>query len=153
MEGVSVATCKDFNIVVHGFADMHSGMYKIFGMDGRYQMGEIETPNPCYYYTANPFEDVSSSSSSSSDDHGGDYGDDEPMGGCEQRGLGFVENQCDFMCKTEQSEWQGSLESVNYDANSDETTFVYEVKVSDEDGCHEGESAVVLDFFLCSIRL
>ncbi len=34
---------------------MNKGTYKIFDMDARYQTGIIQTPNPCYYYTENPF--------------------------------------------------------------------------------------------------
>ena len=119
MEGVEVAQCKDFNVVLHGFADMNQGIYKIFGMDGRYQIGMIETPNPCYYYTTNPFtshdSSSSSSSSSSSDDSStnNSYDDD----GCNSRGLGFVEDTCDFLCNYNGSEFSGTFLNAQYDAN------------------------------------
>ena len=48
MQRVKAGECLDFNLVLDGFANMNRDTYKIFGMEGRYQVGSIEAPNPCY---------------------------------------------------------------------------------------------------------
>eukprot|EP00486_Rosalina_sp_Unknown_P013309 CAMPEP_0201597134 /NCGR_PEP_ID=MMETSP0190_2-20130828/193697_1 /ASSEMBLY_ACC=CAM_ASM_000263 /TAXON_ID=37353 /ORGANISM="Rosalina sp." /LENGTH=329 /DNA_ID=CAMNT_0048057937 /DNA_START=1 /DNA_END=987 /DNA_ORIENTATION=- len=148
---IKAGECEEIDIVLHGFADMNEGMYKIFGMDGRYQVGMIETPNPCYYYTSNPFRpDDSDSSSDSSDDSHDNYAPapTDPDMGCTPRGLDFVEDKCDFLCQYDASEFSGTFVERRYDDTNNATTFVYEISADlTLNDCHPDEPPVALDEF------
>jgi len=146
---VKVGQCTDFNLVLNGFADMNTGSYKIFGMDGRYELGVIETPNPCYYYTSNPFIDKDDNKDKDTDTDT----DDSNVGpdveeGCEPRTLDFVEDHCDFLCHYNASEFSGSFQHRMYDEAANETVFVYEVSTDATlNDCHPDEDVVTLDYF------
>merc|ERR1719242_2202230 len=134
---VSAGQCMEFNVVVNGRAQMNEGMYKIFGMDGRYQMGTIDTPNPCYYYSDDPF-----------DGHFEPDNNYTTEDGCEPRGVEFVDGECDFLCALNGSEFSGEFLGKTYDSEKGQTTFSYEVSVKDERvNCHLNEDAVAMDSF------
>merc|ERR1719361_1207577 len=106
-------------------------------MDGRYQMGTIDTPNPCYYYSDDPF-----------DGHFEPDNNYTTEDGCEPRGVEFVDGECDFLCALNGSEFSGEFLGKTYDSEKGQTTFSYEVSVKDERvNCHLNEDAVAMDSF------
>jgi len=149
MDEVSPGECVEFNVVVNGFASMNTGMYKIFGMDGRYQVGIIDTPNPCYHSDENPFAGPEHTPDNPGDGGEDNPGDDDPVDeGCTPRGIEYVDDHCDFLCDSDASEYSGTFLGKAFHSQSNDTTFMYEVTVKDErNDCHPNEDAVTMDSF------
>eukprot|EP00485_Elphidium_margaritaceum_P008447 CAMPEP_0202695886 /NCGR_PEP_ID=MMETSP1385-20130828/9334_1 /ASSEMBLY_ACC=CAM_ASM_000861 /TAXON_ID=933848 /ORGANISM="Elphidium margaritaceum" /LENGTH=1763 /DNA_ID=CAMNT_0049351965 /DNA_START=212 /DNA_END=5500 /DNA_ORIENTATION=+ len=153
-EQVSAGECQNFDVVIRGHAQMHEGVYKLFGMDGRYEVGMIQTPNPCYFNADNPFDDDDDKNKNKTDtDTDTDDTDSDVMPNkCGSRSMEFAEKTCDFLCDYNASEFSGEFVSRLYNEDRDETVFTYQISTDSVDnGCHPNEEPVTADFFFVRV--